>query len=131
LPQGGARPGAGRPKGVKNRPKELLPHQIVQQHQANVAAAKRSAREIALGYAEQAFAVLAEIMVNKAAPASARVSAAVAIHDRAYGKAPQAITGPDGEGPVQFAVVQVEYLDPDPNQPPLIEGNAIDGELAE
>ena len=43
---------------------------------------------------------------------AARVTAAVAILDRGWGKAPQAITGEGGEGPVQ-ASITVTFVQPD------------------
>ncbi|MGX1096528.1 hypothetical protein [Amorphus sp. MBR-141] len=49
-------------------------------------------------YADDALATLATIHADDGAPAAARVSAASAILDRAFGKAPQsmALSNPDG-----------------------------------
>ena len=71
MARGGARPGAGRKPG-------------------KVGKAKRELAEMAKEHAEAALLTLAEIATGDGA-ASARVSAATAILDRAYGKAPQAL----------------------------------------
>lgn len=62
----------GRPKGALNKA---------------TADVKLAARE----YSDKALSTLAEIMGSSAHPAAARVSAANAILDRAYGKPPQAV----------------------------------------
>ena len=79
MAHGGKRAGAGRKPG-------------------KVSAAKRDLMEMAKDHAEDALNVLAGIMHDVAAPSAARVSAANAILDRGYGKAPQAITGPGPNG---------------------------------
>jgi hypothetical protein len=61
--------------------------------------------ELARAHTEEAIRVLVEVMNNKKASPSARVSAASAILDRGYGKPPQAITGPDGD-PVRIEVIE-------------------------
>ena len=71
MTRGGARPGAGRKKG-------------------KVGKAKRELAEMAKEHAEAALLTLVEIATGDCA-ASARVSAATAILDRAYGKPPQAL----------------------------------------
>ena len=71
MTRGGARPGAGRRKG-------------------KVGEAKRELAEMAKEHAEAALLTLIEIATGDGAP-SARVSAAVAILDRAFGKPPQAL----------------------------------------
>ncbi len=79
---GGARPGAGRPPG-------------------KVGQAKRELAEMAKEHAPAALQTLADIATNGESEA-ARVSAAVAVLDRAYGKPPQAVEhGGAGGGPVQ------------------------------
>lgn len=85
--RGGKREGAGRRPG-------------------RVSAAKRALAEMARDHAEGALETLASIHADKTQPASARVSAATAILDRAYGKPPQALehTGKDG-GPITTATV--------------------------
>ena len=56
-------------------------------------------RELAREHTEDAINALTEIMKNKDAPPAARVSAANALLDRGFGRAPQSIdlnqTGPD------------------------------------
>lgn len=76
---GGARPGAGRPKGAPNK-------------------AGRELRELAQQYTETALAALVKI-AKTGESESARVSAATALLDRGYGRPAQAIehSGPDGE----------------------------------
>ena len=79
---GGRRPGAGRKPG-------------------KVGAAKRALAEMAKEHAEAALRTLVEIAQSGESEA-ARVSAANAILDRGYGKAPQAMehSGPGG-GPIE------------------------------
>lgn len=85
---GGARQGAGRKKG-------------------KVGAAKRALAEMAKDHAEAALKTLASIAMEGESEA-ARVSAAVAILDRAYGKPAQAMTvgNPDGS-PIGPSVIQI------------------------
>jgi hypothetical protein len=71
MSRGGARPGAGRTRG-------------------KVGEAKREMAEMAKDHAETALLTLVEIATSGAA-ASARVSAATAILDRAYGRPRQAL----------------------------------------
>lgn len=82
MARGGKREGAGRKVGA-------------------VTAAKRELAEMAKDHAEAALETLVSIHKSGTEPASARVSAANAILDRAYGKPPQSLehTGKDG-GPV-------------------------------
>lgn len=56
-------------------------------------------RELAKQYAPSALKELARL-ANEAESETARVSAIKELFDRAYGKSPQAHTGPDGEGPI-------------------------------
>ena len=83
--RGGARPGAGRPKGSRNR--------ATDQHKATLEELARSYTEVAI----QALVNIAQAGESE----SARVSAASAILDRGYGKPHQAtsVSGPGG-GPV-------------------------------
>jgi hypothetical protein len=71
MARGGARPRAGRKKG-------------------KVSEAKRELAEMAKEHAEAALLTLVEIAKGDCA-ASARVTASVAILDRAYGRPPQAL----------------------------------------
>jgi hypothetical protein len=85
--RGGKRPGAGRPKGAKDR--------------ATVAAGATIA-ELARAKTDLALAALISVAKSGESEA-ARVSAANAILDRGYGRPPQAVqhTGPDG-GPIDI-----------------------------
>lgn len=76
MPIGGKREGAGRKKGVPNKVSAEL-------------------KELARPYAPEALATLCKIMRTSKQDA-ARVAAAKELLDRGFGKAPQAISGPDG-----------------------------------
>lgn len=82
MAHGGKRAGAGRKPG-------------------KVSAAKRTLAEMAAGHADAAMKALADIAKDGDSE-GARVSAAIAILDRAYGKPPIALhhSGPNG-GPIQ------------------------------
>lgn len=93
---GGARRGAGRPKGAKNKV---------------TAKVKAAAQE----YTSEAIETLATIMKDPNEPAAARVSAANSILDRAYGKPTQAIAG-DDDNPLQMIITTgVPRTDDDPD----------------
>ena len=77
---GGARPGAGRKPG-------------------KLSAAKRELKELAREHVPAMLKALVQIAKESDSDA-ARVSAIKEVIDRAYGKAPQALTGEDG-GPVK------------------------------
>lgn len=81
MSRGGARQGAGRKKG-------------------EVGKAKRELSEMAKEHAEAALLTLAEIATGDGA-ASARVSAATAILDRAYGKPTQALEHSATDNPLE------------------------------
>lgn len=83
MAHGGKREGAGRKAG-------------------SVSAAKLEIADMAKGHAAAALAVLVSVMKNSAEPASARVSAANAMLDRAYGKPLQ---GVDLSGSVGLTVI--------------------------
>lgn len=89
---GGARPGAGRPKGVPNK-------------------AGRELRELAQQYTEDALAALVKI-AKEGESEAARVSAATALLDRGYGRPTQAMehSGPDGEA-IQFGKATADAAD--------------------
>lgn len=90
---GGKRPGAGRKPGA-------------------VSKAKRELAAIAKEHAEDALAVLVEIMRNGENEA-ARISAANAVLDRGYGKPMQAMThGADPNNPLPAAIGMV-FVAPD------------------
>lgn len=92
---GGKRPGAGRKPGA-------------------VSKAKRELAAIAKEHAEDALAVLVEIMRNGENEA-ARISAANAVLDRGYGKPMQAMThGGDPDNPLPAAIGLV-FVKPDEN----------------
>lgn len=61
-------------------------------------------RELARGLGPDAIRGLAKIAKDSKAPPAARVAAWNALLDRGFGKAPQALTGEDGQGPVELAV---------------------------
>ena len=87
MARGGARPGAGRKPG-------------------KVGKAKRELAEMAKEHAEAALLTLAEIATGDGA-ASARVSAATAILDRAYGKPPQALEHSTTSNPLKQLLQEV------------------------
>jgi len=91
--RGGARPGAGRKTG-------------------EISQAKRDMAEMAKEHAEAALKTLANIQGDKGAPAAARVSAATAILDRAFGKPVQGVThsGPGG-GPIEHSIAAKDMTD--------------------
>ena len=89
MARGGKRSGAGRKLGVPNK-------------------ASREVKELAREYTGEALLALAHVLRDKDAPASARVSAAVALLDRGHGRPAQQI---DAE--IVFSVEQqVAMLSP-------------------
>lgn len=92
--RGGARPGAGRKPG-------------------KVSAAKRALSEMAKDHAEAAIQTLAAIHADDEAPPAARVSAAVAILDRAYGKPPQMLDLTSSDGSMTPKPTIIEFVSPD------------------
>jgi hypothetical protein len=87
---GGARSGAGRPTGKRNKLTEK---------------AKATLTELATAYTGDALATLASIMKDETAPPSARVAAANSLLDRGHGKPVQAIAGADDDGAPVLSVV--------------------------
>lgn len=69
------------------------------------------ARDLARSYTTEAIRGLVAIAQDPEKPAAARVAAWNAVLDRALGKAPQAITGEGGEGPV-LTSIEVRFVDP-------------------
>lgn len=72
-------------------------------------------KELAREYSGDALAILAKIMKDEAQVAAARVSAAKELLDRAYGKAPQALTG-EGGGPITTKIIREFVGAPHPNR---------------
>ena len=66
-------------------------------------------------HARAAFKALAEVIKDKNAPPSARVTAASAILDRAYGKPAQVMETPDGK-PAIVAIERI-IITPTPDEP--------------
>lgn len=96
---GGVRPGAGRPKGRKNK--------LTQERKATVS-------ELAQGYTSEAIDVLAEIMRDDEAPHAARVRAAESLLDRGHGKPVQASVDLDPDKTeLPFDGWTIERLEPD------------------
>jgi hypothetical protein len=96
----------GRPKGSRNRPleeRERIKKQEAPRPEPPTRFTGPAARVIALRHAERAIGRLARLM-DEADTDTAKISACKEILDRAYGKAPQAITGEDG-GPIQNEVI--------------------------
>jgi hypothetical protein len=74
--------------------------------------AAQSVRDLARAHTEAAVAVLAEIAADACAKDAARVSAAVALLDRGWGRPLQAVehSGSDG-GPI-LQSIQVSFIEP-------------------
>ena len=89
---GGARQGAGRPLGRRTRPDRL---KLEPPGETKMPTPKIvDFRPIALrarDHTPLALATLAEVMSDPTAPASARITAAIAILDRGYGKATERV----------------------------------------
>ena len=88
MARGGKRVGAGRPKGSVTK---------------STAQARGQISEIARKHTKVAMGVLVAVAQSSESDA-ARVTAAIAILDRGYGKPPQALTG-DGGGAIKHEVV--------------------------
>lgn len=95
MPRGGKREGAGRPKGGRSA---ATKDQI-----ANIS-------EMARMHSETALDALVQI-AQCGESESARVSAASAILDRAYGKPQQAIVG-DPDAPLEISIITRRVVDP-------------------
>lgn len=95
MPRGGKRPGAGRPAGSQNR---------------DTAASRAALADLVAGHVETAIATLAQIAKTGESEA-ARVSAATAILDRAYGRPGQAveITDTTPERPTRIEIVAAHH----------------------
>ena len=66
-------------------------------------------KELARVHTEAAIQALADALADE----KTRVSAAIALLDRGYGKPAQSIVGEDGEGPVQMVLT---WIDPAGNE---------------
>lgn len=76
-----------------------------------MAKAKIDIRSLARSHTDTAIATLAGIMRQPNSKDSDRISAANSLLDRGWGKAPQAITGEDGEGPLK-ALIEIAGVAP-------------------
>jgi Family of unknown function (DUF5681) len=80
--------------------------------------------KLAQAHSVEALERLIELMRQKKSPKIA-LKAAELILDRAWGKAPQAITGEAGQGPIKLEVMwksqDVATIDISPQEPPLLE----------
>ena len=92
---GGKRPGAGRPKGARNKA---------------TAEVKSAIADLLTPHVPKAIQTLLDIMENGGSE-SARIAAAQTVFDRVYGKAIQAIGGPEG-GPIQVHMIRRVIVDP-------------------
>lgn len=90
---GGKREGAGRPRGAPNKTTSAL-------------------RDIARQHTQDAIDALVTILANNEEPAAARVSAANALLDRGYGKAPTVINGDDEGGPL-VSIIKLVGVSPE------------------
>jgi len=90
MPRGGKRPGAGRPAGSQNK---------------DTAASRAALADLVAGHVEIAIATLAAI-AKTGESESARVAAATAILDRAYGRPGQSVEVTD-KTPVMPSVIEI------------------------
>lgn len=90
---GGKRPGAGRPKGARNR-------------------VTADIKALAQTYGPDAIDTLAEIMMNEEHPPQARVAAARELIDRGFGKATQPISGDPDMPPIGIMPTTIELVAP-------------------
>lgn len=70
-------------------------------------------RALCVAAGPAAIRVLAEIMHDTSAPATARIAAATTLLDRGYGRPAQAVTGEDG-GPVHIRVLVEDVVSASP-----------------
>lgn len=93
MARGGARKGAGRPKG-------------------KVSQAKRTIAEMAKEHGEKALSVLVEVATDLETPPQARVAAANALLDRGYGKPMQTVDNTSSDGTMTPQVITRTIIDP-------------------
>lgn len=79
-------------------------HKSVRRELIQVARAPIDLRSLARAQTEMGLRVLTQIATDIDAPAAARVSAVGLIWERGWGKAPQSITGENGEGGIEVIV---------------------------
>lgn len=72
-------------------------------------------RDLARALSVEAIETHADIMRDIGAPPAARGASANAILDRAWGKAAQAVTGENGEGPVELSLA-VHFVSRKPSE---------------
>lgn len=93
MTAGGKRPGAGRPKGQRNK-------------------ITADIKAIAQSYGEEAIVALVEIIRDGEAPAAARVAASREILDRGYGKAHQSVDHSSKDGTMTPLPTRIELVAP-------------------
>jgi len=100
MARGGARPGAGRPKGSKNK--------VTEQKRKRLA-------DLAQEYTEEALQALVSVVRDETAQYSAKVNAATALLDRAHGKPVQSteVTGKDGGAIESDGTLRIEFVRPE------------------
>lgn len=70
----------------------------------------KDVRSLAQQHTSDALKTLSDIMGDLAAPHASRVMAAKELLDRGHGKAPQAVTGEGGSGPVLVKFVGIDDI---------------------
>jgi hypothetical protein len=89
-------------------------------------------KSLARSYSRSMLAVLVGVARQKTAQPSARVAAANSVLERGWGKAPQAITGENGEGDIKITIRHIlERVD---DKPVVVNGESvrcIDADAAE
>lgn len=103
MPRGGKRPGAGRPRGSRNR--------------ATVAAGGRTLTELARDLSPSMLGVLAKIAADPTMSPSARVAAANSVLDR--GPLPR-VRPAENAPPAGATVVRIELVQP-PEEPQVVD----------
>ncbi|MCO8160963.1 hypothetical protein NRB16_24545 [Pseudomonas sp. LJDD11] len=93
MTAGGKRPGAGRPKGGRNK-------------------VTADIKVIAQSYGEEAITALVEILRDGEAPPAARVAASKEILDRGYGKAHQSVDHSSTDGTMTPLPTRIELVVP-------------------
>jgi len=100
MARGGKRPGAGRPKGSRNK--------VTEEKRKRLA-------DLAQEYTEEALEALVSVVRDGEAPHSAKVNAATALLDRAHGKPTQSteLSNPDGSlsGQPTIQIVHADSTD--------------------